>query len=348
MSQAQEFTFQHPPNKEKIMNRTKPILVAAISIAMALTISCSSDDGDDSSTSSSSGTDGNSSSGTEGGDSNGDTFTESLAIKEVTNNSFTYVGSEGYDCQSNGTLEKYEYTETAAYSINNGVLAIKWDIWREAPEFNFNGNSSSLIGTWTRNKNKAAHCKEQYYRGEYEGFYCDENYDITKAVFTQNNVSITYDFCWTDEIKDGDVDWRGWTAKVIDCSNAERRKGNDVVRYNIKVSEKSGKWTLTYNGKSCERSWSEPSVSDMEKACKEAVEKGGHYYQDYYEDLLYFSEEKKLEECMKDKGFPEDLFASSGGGSDYGDDSYEGTVMLRKKNAATKRKVISRPAMMIF
>jgi hypothetical protein len=329
------------------MNRTKPILVAAISIAMALTVSCSSDDGDDldtssnsgpdgnssssvEGTSSSSGTDGNSSSGTEGGNSNGDTFTESLAIKEITDDSFTYVSYEGYDCQSNGTLEKYEDTEMATYSINNGVLTIKWEGWSEAPEFNFSGNSSSLIGTWTRNKNKAAHCKERYYYNEYDGFWCDHGYDITKAVFTQNNVSITQDFCWTDEEKDGRVDSRGWTIRVIDCNTIEQKKGNDVVKINIKFSNNSIKWTTTYNGKSCELSRSEPSVSDMEKACKEAVEIDGQYhYSEYYWKLLYGSEEEKFEKCLINNNFPEELLG--GGGSDYGDDSYEGATMLGKK-----------------
>ncbi|MDR3000897.1 MAG: hypothetical protein LBU89_06495 [Fibromonadaceae bacterium] len=283
------------------MNRTKPILVAAISIAMALTFSCSDGNGGDS--------------------SSGGTFTESLAIKEITDDSFTYVAYENYDCRSNGTLQKYEETETAVYSINNGVLAIKWrERSSDAPEFNFNGNSGSLIGTWTRNKNKAAHCYEEYGYTE-----CHYGYDITKAVFTQKNVSITRDFCWTDEIRDGQVDG-DWTVKVIDCSNIELRKGNDVVKYNLKVNSNSEKWTVTYNGKSCEISLSEPSRTSKENACKEAVEKGGHYYDEYYSELLYGSEIEKFEKCMMDNNFPEGLFGDSDD-----DESYEGAVMLGKK-----------------
>ncbi|MDR3002282.1 MAG: hypothetical protein LBU89_13605 [Fibromonadaceae bacterium] len=293
----------HPQTRRKIMNRTKPILVAAISIAMTLTFSCSDGNGGDS--------------------SSGDTFTESLAIKEINDNSFTYVSYEEYDCRSNGTLEKYEGIREAAYSINNGVLTIKWRERSDAPEFNFNGNSSSLIGTWTRSKNKAAHCYEDDY---YNDYGCHYGYDFTKAVFTQNKVSITRDFCWTDEEEDGKVNSIGWATKVIDCNTVEQKKGNDVVKLNIKFSNNSMKWTATYNGKSCEASRSEPSVSDMEKACKEAVEKGGHDYDEYYWDLLYGDSWEKFETCMIDKGFPKDLFGDSDD-----DESYEGAAMLGKK-----------------
>jgi hypothetical protein len=261
-----------------------------------------------------------------GGSSSGETFTESFAIKEITDDSFTYVEYEDWECMSDGKLEKDEKTRDATYSINNGVLTLKWSKWSDT-EYDFNGKSSELIGTWTRNKDKKAHCQK-----DEDGYIeCDYGYDVTKAVFTQNSVSITRDFCWTDEVNNGHVNSRGWTEKVIDCSTAELRKGNEVVKYNIKGSGNSEKWTLTYKGKSCEASWSEPSKSSMEEACEEAVkmaeEEGGSHW-NYYEEILYGASEMNFIKCLKDNNFPMELF---GGSSGEGNDGYEGAAMLKKK-----------------
>ncbi|MDR2580844.1 MAG: hypothetical protein LBC85_07625 [Fibromonadaceae bacterium] len=295
------------------MNRVKTTLLAAgLSLAMAFTLSCSDGGGD-------------------GGGGGSGTFTEVFAIKEITSDSFTYVEEESYDCQSDGTLKKREYTEKGTYSIAGNVLTLKWEDWSDAAEYNFNGNSSGLIGTWTRNKNKAANCREDE---DYDRVWCDYLYDVTKAVFTQNSISITADICWTDQFKDGNVR-RGWTVKVIDCNNFEERKGNETVKTNFKFSGNSAKLTYTYNGKSCERSWSEPSLAARQKACADAVKQAaadGGYYEDYYEDILY-SRDKNFEKCLTDNNFPEDLFGVNHEHEDEFDPSRdsEGSVMLKKK-----------------
>jgi len=242
----------------------------------------------------------------DGGEST--SVTETYRITNINDNYITFVEENAwYECTEDG-LEPHDYTYNMNYSIENNVLTT--DIFDS--EIRFNGNSNAIIGTWTRNKNKQESCRDHYsnYSGEYDGYWCDDNYDIVKAVVTQTDLTITRDFCSTDEIKDGEVNRGGWTMKVINCNSVEFLKENEKVQISIDGYGYGSTFKLTYKykGKSCTLD-EKPSLSKRQSACNKAISEctsSSDYncVEDKYGDALYGDFEK----CMSDNNFPDGLF----------------------------------------
>jgi len=116
-------------------------------------------------------------------------------------------------------------------------------------------------------------CLDYY---ESEPYYtCKEGYDITKAVITENTVSITRETCTTEDITEGQ-EFKGWKYRVIDCNTYELYKGNDKVT--IKYKE-NGTDEISYKGKTeiCDPNcnYDDPyeSESKVQAACTEASNK---------------------------------------------------------------------------
>jgi len=283
------------------MNKLKFILTA--SIAAVLALSCS-DGGDE-------------------GSSGGSTpITESFTLKNVTADQFTYEEVDVYDsCEEGGVLEtrKDSWENTVNYSIKNNIMT--WSNRRAEDTINFKGTSSELIGTWTRTKDKNASCgpRTEIYctdgghwdyeidewvceRYEEETWNeCKEDYDITKAVFTQTTVKITRDYCYTDRMTEGEPWWRGdngWKTRPVNCNAYEVYKGSEIVT----IKEDRNSAEASSKGKKCK---SEASKKQKENACKEAWDKyhlTENYWDDYYWGILY----KDFYDCLANsmpKGF---------------------------------------------
>jgi len=192
-----------------------------------------------------------------------------------------------YTCKEGGILEENleTYAKMIYYSISNNTMIWQQFLWHltEFDTLNFKGTSNDLTGTWTRTKNKAASCEYNYL---YEQYICKEDWDIIKAVFTDNTASITRETCPTDEVNSGEDD-DGWKVRIIDCFTYEIYKGKDKITMMITVNDNVTEMNLeaNYKGKSCKMSVSNPSKARMETLCKEAWD----YYEDedYYSTLLY-------------------------------------------------------------
>jgi len=250
-------------------NLIKIALAAGITIALALTLSCSSGDEDEVEDS-----------GT------GEGKSLRFDIENITDSSFTTV-ERSYDCRLSGLGEEI-HKEEISYSINSKTLSLGG--------IEFNGNSASLTGIWTRQAFSVFCEADDYYCEYYNGF--------SKAVFTQN--SLTYTLCldkigseknYTDE--DGIVS----KEKIIDCGTFESTRGTETVRVKYSGTE----IIATYNGKTCRIS--DDSESEKRKACTEANNKAkaeGHG-DDRHIVEAYYSEihNKDIIKCLKDNKFPE-------------------------------------------
>jgi len=217
--------------------------------------------------------------------SDGEGYYTTYSIKNITGSSFTEIDSY-YDCNEDGTFEIGTEDEVVSYSITGNTLSLRG---RE-----FTGNSTSLIGTWTRQPYPT--CSSR----------CSSVSDgYSKVVFTQN--SITYTNCMG---KAGDeFDMNTYKIKVIDCNTWEYSKESEKVT--MKVSGTKGtatyKVTITYNGETCIYLY--PSETQMRSACTEAYNKataegytgGGDLVYDYYRKTI----DKDLSKCFEDKGIPQ-------------------------------------------
>jgi len=254
------------------MNKTKTLLAATLALALAFTLSCSSDDDD-------------------GGSSDGRTYTFSL--KNVTESSFTTV-EEDLECKENGQLEKDNYEQTVSYSIEGKTLSF-WML-------EFSGNSSSLTGTWTREPFSAT-CENDY------NYYCEDYNGVSKAVFTQNTLTITECIGKVGEEKVEEEDGVTIKRKIIDCGTREYTytKGNETVKRVRYYGAIPYRQVYTYNGKSC--TYVTPSESQMRTACTQAYNKvkqenPGYSGNDYLvEDEYYNILEKDFYNCLK-SSFP--------------------------------------------
>ncbi|MCL2282201.1 MAG: hypothetical protein FWC26_02675 [Fibromonadales bacterium] len=202
----------------------------------------------------------------DGGDggSTGSKITEVYKVKEMSSN-YLYV-IETYNserCSENGFKDTTrEYTFSMNYSIDNKVLSL-WE-YSEDEMVKFNGTSNEIIGTWTRNKNLSLSCRNHYDDDEYDGYWCDDYYDVVKLVVSEKEVAMTRDVCRADETKDGE-EVRGWKIKTLGCDSYELSKGNDK----IKLTQTMSSAKVTYNGKSC--SAKEPTHSEKVTACNKAI-----------------------------------------------------------------------------
>ncbi|MDR0516663.1 MAG: hypothetical protein LBH25_06410 [Fibromonadaceae bacterium] len=287
-----------------------PVLAAIHAIALAFTLSCSG--GDD-----------------VGGGGGGGPITQTFAIKEINpdDGTFTYIEPDidyDYRCREGGVLEKDESEsyQRSAYSINGSVLELWMDAYDRDDEdyvddsLHFNGTSSSIIGTWTRTKNKAASCKN---------YHCKSGYDIVKAEISQNIFKITKNLCATEEVE-GHKDWR-----VINCNTVEMLKGNEKVTLKLEWSSKGElvARNYTYNGKTCKYKRIH-TEAERKKACTEAWTKykDEEYPEEYYWDILGAD----FEECVKKNNFPLWIFG--------GDDKLEegSSMLMKKSNTQAPRK----------
>jgi uncharacterized lipoprotein YehR (DUF1307 family) len=146
----------------------------------------------------------------------------------------------------------------------------------------FNGNQTSLTGTWTREPFSASCEKDDY--------DCEYNNRFSKAVFTENSLSITECFGEIGEREFTDDNGVAIIEKVIDCGTAESKIGTETVRFNASAS--GTEIIATYKGKTCKVPL-ELSESQMRAACKEAYNKAktegdykGDYKGSYYRNIL--------------------------------------------------------------
>jgi hypothetical protein len=241
---------------------SKIALAATFGFAITLTLSCSSDDGDGGG-------------GSDGGVGEG--LIQTYGIKDIGESSFTVIG-KWYDCQEeNGELKEEIYEDEVSYSLNGKTLSLYG--------IEFNGSQTSLIGIWTREPFSAS-CEKN-------DDYCKGNNSFSKAVFTENSLSITECF--------GEIGEREFTfnngvtiiEKYIDCVTAEYTKGTETVRFKASGTEV----IATYKGKTCKMPFDlEPSESQMRAACEEAYNKAkteGDYKGSYYYDILNDIEESE-------------------------------------------------------
>jgi hypothetical protein len=261
---------------------------------------------------------GNNSSNSNGGDeSGGFVSTEVYTLVNKTADQFTYMEVYEDEYCEGGVLknEKDSSSNIINYSINNKIMTWKGR-WHDT--LNFKGTSNEFIGTWTRTKNKAASCGIDE---EYDDYYCKRGYDIIKAVFTETNVSITRDICYTDQLEDVEEEINGWKTKV-DCNTVEIYKGTDKATMKITNNEEI---SYSYKGESCTI-----EKSKKEAACKKAWDKyhlTDDYLEDYY-DILY----KDFDDCLK-RILPAELMEEMENDDDYG-------KVAAKPLAKAKAKII--------
>jgi len=184
------------------------------------------------------------------------------------------------------------------YSIDNKILTITQ--WYDTVQFKGSGNE--LVDTWTRKKgSKDSSCEPEYEGALY--LYCKNNYDITKAVFTDSKVTITREECYTDKYVNGYVnEWNGYTTNVKDCNTLEYSNGSEKI---TKTLSKTGEKISYKNKVVCEYA---PTKDQQKAACEKAWEDRD----DDYEWIL----RKDYINCQNEN-LPEDF---TGYGGDEGGD----------------------------
>lgn len=256
------------------------------------------------------------------GNENGSiSITKFYDLEDVTDSSFTYMKkNEYYLCKQTGLEYKESfYDEEAQYSINNNVLTIKLNKSDSAEEYDFNGNSNVLTGTWTRNANEAPNCQrhcivEEDGSGAYCYSVCEIYYNVTKLEFTPTTLAMTQDVCEAKKY-DGQ-EYRGWAMKVTDCNTFEYSKRGQKITVKLSISENVMEEISTYNGNACIRTYKEDilhSSSERENACQKAVvkcqQKGDNWdscFNDYY--LEFLRGQDTFEECLKNNRFPDEFY----------------------------------------
>jgi len=333
------------------MNKFKFILSA--SIAAVLTLSCSNNDVDDPPpngkiSSSSRGVSGSSSSDADNNRSSssssnissssqktssssnenpseGYSETETYNVEYDENNfKYTEVIKQDY-CGEGGILETDDnsYENYINYSIEDSIM-----VW-EQPDYStldFKGTLDDIMGTWTRTIDKATSCD---YDEEYDYYYyCNDGWNITKAVFTNETVSITRNICLTkDQYHYNGEEWwaaSDWTIKVVDCNTLEISDGSNKLTHKI---TKTGE-EYSYKGSTCK--YNEPSKTKKEAACKEAWNSD-----EDYEDIL----RKDYYSCLKGL-LPEVWGEGEGEGEGEGNDDDD---IVAKAKAKAKTKTIFKP-----
>jgi len=122
--------------------------------------------------------------------------------------------------------------------------------------------------------------------------HCKDGYDITKAVVTEENISITRNACPNDVYVNGNDIRNGWKIKVVDCNTYEISKGSDKIT----VKQDGEAETYTYKSKSCK--YDAPSKDEKAAACASAWDR----YQD--EDYMWILRQD-FNDCLNDL-LPED------------------------------------------
>jgi hypothetical protein len=271
-------------------NSIRPLLTATLALAITLTLSCSSGggNGDD---------DGGGNNGS-GGGNNGANEGRILTygIENVTESSFTAI-DKWYYCQENGTLEEETSEYPTSYTIDGSTLSFGGA--------EFSGNSASLIGTWNSNSSSLQDIRfDGNHYGSSMSSVSAVFTQVSKAVFTQNSLSITQ--CAGEIGERERRDWNGNVIKIdgvaiiekgIDCGTVEYTKGTETVRIKVSTEEV----TATYKGRTCKVAI-EHSESQIRAACTQAYEKAkdegyddSYRYYGYYDKILY----KEENDCHK-------------------------------------------------
>jgi len=266
------------------MNKLK-IIITAIAVALILS-SCSTgggSSGDDKSSSggwgrssSSGGKDSSSSDGGDSSSSGGGSPSSSGSVNGSETYSYTldddgeyftlFIPQESPYCEE-GDLKTVKDTSEIEhyYSIEDNILTLT--VWGDTVLFS--GSGDELVGTWTRTKGSCEEPDEDY------SYYCKDNYDITKAVFTDSKVTITREECPTDYYVNGYVNEdNGYTTKVVNCSTLEYSNGSEKITKTLsktgeKISYKNKvvceyATTQTQQKAACEAAWDENEDDDYE------------------------------------------------------------------------------------
>jgi len=180
------------------------------------------------------------------------------------------------------------------------------------------------------------------YETEDPYYTCKNGYDITKAVITENTISITRDVCNTDEIKNGEEYFFGWRERVVDCDTYEIYKENDIIT--MKESENGQE--ISYKGKSCKASYNYDnpfkSQTKVAAACSQAWNNRKDedlWIQDFY-DTVYDDLDKEWDRvsasyqaCVKTLNLPAELM-----GNDYAEKVAAKSLVKAKTKANIEAK----------
>ncbi|MCL1957612.1 MAG: hypothetical protein FWF63_09840 [Fibromonadales bacterium] len=324
------------------MNKFKAIL-AATSIAAVLTLSCTGEEPEDEDLSSSSGNELSSGGSSGSGSSTGGTptgTTYALIDRGIDSDEDAYFeysipDSDEYCEEGRYVTEPME--RRRYYSINNKTMI--WGLestFEDGDSLMFKGTSDTLIGTWTRTRNKAASCglEYNYYYGDYY-YKCKPDHDITKVVLTDSTVAITRDLCPTDILENGRTVVTNWKINIVNCNTFEYSNGSaDKITLTVNAIEHIDRGSkVTYKGKSCERQV--PTKAQKQTFCRDALNEDyatldemiyneitqPFYNCLYFEDVMpkeFFGEGGEEEYCDI---YPEEC--EEGGGYDYCPDEDE-------------------------
>jgi len=232
-----------------------------------------------------------------------------LSIENITPSSFTQSTNNLYCLEplfsSLGVLSSS--TGKISYSKNGTTLSFGG--------LEFNGNSSNIIGTWTRNP-YSVNCGND--------FQCQNNDAISKVVFTQN--SVTYTTCLdnvgiTGELLGEEVE--GVKIKTTDCNTKEFFRGTERVIEKYYPDHQEA----TYNGKTCKS-----IKTNISKECSEMInilkEIGIDENSEDYEVTLgvyvsmYLGPRRFDSKCLEDNNFPK-WYKNTLGGYGYTSNSEE-------------------------
>jgi len=255
--------------------------------------------------------------GDDGGSGNGREITETLAMQDVTANSFVVVET-WYECyyeawQNQGQLTENIDRSTINYTIENKVLELSGGGYFYEP-VRFNGTSTSLLNsTWTRT---AGLCVPDYA----SSIYCD-NDEITKVVFTNNSIKITGDVCPTRGLE-GEAehikDEYDATLIVSDCNTHSVSTGSNKITVTVTVTgPDSRSMKAVYNNKTtCSQSLKSATKAERQTACKnaynQAVADGGDVYDmDEYYYRAIRGDRMQIVTCLTNAGASMDLIRAA-------------------------------------
>jgi len=313
------------------MNKLKFILTASIAALLTLSCGVLEEINDDKSSNSNGTEESSSSKGTGGGSSATKTYdlvdktSDSFIYKEkydicaegsldtssyenyfnysIKNNVLTvYTYSEEDTLNFKGTSNKLEGTWTRTKSSCKKVVYDRWcsaydwsacndleQMCNEYDEFDDCIDYGSYYCNDEEFYDDDSNCLK-YTEDSYN--YCKDGYDITNAVVTEKDITITRNVCQNDVYVNGQEIRNGWKIKVVDCNTYEISKGSDKIT----VKQNGEAETYTYKGESCK--YDAPSKAQKAAACAKAW--------DMYEDEDYMWILRQDFEACKEDLLPED------------------------------------------
>jgi len=242
----------------------------------------------------------------------------------------TYKYCSEYDYET--CLEEGEPTRDC---ITHDLSSIDWNSTDSSSFLNIDISTFPCLewGTYTNcNKYQCLNYQEE---GPF--YQCKYNYDITKAVITENTVSITRDVYYTNDVDESEEFATGWKERVIDCNTFEIYKGDDIITVKNGLDNSE----IIYKGKSCKSpSYDDPSKSQSKAAaaCSQAWNTYNEDFWQYYYEILNNEYEKESERayasyetCLKGLNLPAELMG----------DDYTQKAVAAKPLAKFKAKAIT-------